>query len=164
MILPATQGGNSAAASMEGSSPHIRVKMKEVGITFPRYESAGAAGMDLKAWVSQDLTIAPMGRAKIPTGLFVEIPPGYEAQVRPRSGLAARWGVTVLNAPGTVDSDFRGELEVILINFGEEPFIVRNGDRIAQMVISPVARAVMSGADTLSTTERGTKGFGSTGV
>ena len=149
---------------MAGHSPHIRVKVKEEGIPFPRYESSGAAGMDIRAWLDQDVTIAPMGRSKIPTGLFVEIPSGYEAQIRPRSGLAARWGVTVLNAPGTVDSDFRGELEVILVNFGEEPFTVRKGDRIAQMVISPVARAVLSGTDTLSETERGTKGFGSTGV
>jgi dUTP pyrophosphatase len=110
------------------------------------------------------VVIPPLGRARIPTGLALEIPPGYEAQIRPRSGLAARNGVTVLNAPGTVDSDYRGELGVILINLGEEPFTARDGDRIAQIVIAPVVRARMVEAASLSETERGEGGFGSTGV
>ena len=133
-------------------------------VALPQYETPGAAGMDLRAFIDREINIAPLERVKIPTGLFMEIPVGYEAQVRPRSGLAARSGVTVLNAPGTIDSDYRGELELILINFGDEPFTVKNGDRIAQMIISPVIRAAISEADTLSETERGTGGFGSTGI
>ena len=148
----------------EAKASVLLVKKMEAGVQLPRYESPGAAGMDLKAFTGADMTIPPMGRAKIPTGLFVEIKQGYEAQVRPRSGLAIRHGVTVLNAPGTIDSDYRGELEVILINLGAEPFTVKNGDRIAQMVISPVARAEVSEAELLSETERGTGGFGSTGI
>jgi len=148
----------------EAKAPVLLVKKKEAGAQLPRYESPGASGMDLKAFTGAGITIPPMGRAKIPTGLFVEIKQGYEAQVRPRSGLAIRHGVTVLNAPGTIDSDYRGELEVILINLGAEPFTVKNGDRIAQMVIAPVARAEVSEAELLSETERGTGGFGSTGI
>ena len=140
------------------------MRKKEVRVSLPQYESSGAAGMDLRAFIDREITIAPLGRAKIPTGLFVEIPQGCEAQVRPRSGLAARSGVTVLNAPGTIDSDYRGEVEVILINLGAEPFTVKNGDRIAQMVIAPVLRAAVEETDALSETERGTGGFGSTGV
>jgi dUTP pyrophosphatase len=120
--------------------------------------------MDLRAFIGGDIVIPPLGRAKIPTGLFMEIPSGYEGQVRPRSGLALRSGVTVLNSPGTIDSDYRGELEVILINLGAEPFTVKNGDRIAQMVISPVLRADIAEAETLSETKRGGGGFGSTGI
>jgi dUTP pyrophosphatase len=120
--------------------------------------------MDLRAFTGEDIVILPGGRAKIPTGLFMEIPPGYEGQVRPRSGLALRSGVTVLNSPGTIDSDYRGELEVILINFGGESFRVKNGDRIAQMVISPVYRIEIAEAGTLSETQRGAGGFGSTGI
>jgi len=120
--------------------------------------------MDIRAFINGDLIIPPLGRAKIPTGLFLEIEKGYEGQVRPRSGLAALQGVTVLNSPGTIDSDYRGELEVILINLGDKPFTVKNSDRIAQMVISPVIRAAVKEAETLSETERGTGGFGSTGM
>ena len=142
----------------------IRIKKKEERVRLPGYESSGAAGMDIRAFLNSDLTINPMKRVKIPTGIFLEIPDGFEAQIRPRSGLADKWGVTVLNAPGTVDSDFRGELEVILINLGEESFTVKDGDRIAQMVISPLVRASLSETGLLSDTERGTGGFGSTGV
>ena len=130
----------------------------------PRYESSGAAGMDIRAFMDQDLVIAPLGRARIPTGLFLEIPRGYEAQVRPRSGLAIHSGITVLNTPGTIDSDYRGELGVILINLGTEPFTVKNGDRIAQMIISPVIRVTISETECLSETDRGAGGFGSTGI
>jgi dUTP pyrophosphatase len=148
----------------EGEAPvFVKVKKKDGRIELPRYESSGAAGMDLKAFIDADVTIPPLGRAKIPTGLFIEAPPGYEAQVRPRSGLAVRHGVTILNAPGTVDSDYRGELEVILVNLGAEPFTLKNGDRIAQMVISPVTHASLCETDSLSETERGSGGFGSTG-
>ena len=149
---------------MGESPPLLRLRKKEAGIPLPRYESSGAAGMDIRAFIEAEITIPPMGRAKIPTGLFVEIPQGYEAQIRPRSGLAARQGVTVLNAPGTIDSDYRGEVEVLLVNLGDEPFTVKNGDRIAQMVISPVSRANFSEVKSLSETDRGNGGFGSTGI
>ena len=149
---------------MADESVPIRVRKKGELVPLPRYESSGASGMDIKAFIDQELIIAPMGRAKIPTGLFIEIPAGYEAQIRPRSGLAYKRGITVLNSPGTIDSDYRGELEVILINLSNEAFTVNNGDRIAQMVISPVTRVLVSEAETLSKTERGAGGFGSTGI
>ena len=120
--------------------------------------------MDLRAHLEEDLIIPPLGRARVPTGLFLEVPPGYEAQVRPRSGLAARHGVTVLNSPGTIDSDYRGEVEVILINLGEEAFRVKAGDRIAQMLLMPVYRPRLVQRDELSETQRGSGGFGSTGT
>ena len=142
----------------------LRVRKKEESIPLPRYESSGAAGMDVRAFLGAEIGIPPMGRAKIPTGLFLEIPEGYEAQIRPRSGLADKKGISVLNAPGTIDSDYRGELEVILINLGDESFTVKNGDRIAQMVISPLVRVSVMEAELLSQTERGTGGFGSTGA
>jgi len=154
----------SMACEREGEAPvFVKVKKKDGRLELPRYETSGAAGMDLKAFIDADVTIPPLGRAKIPTGLFIEVPAGYEAQVRPRSGLAARHGVTILNAPGTVDSDYRGELEVILVNLGAEPFTLKNGDRIAQMVISPVIRVSLCETDSLSETGRGSGGFGSTG-
>jgi len=142
----------------------LRVRKKDPRAALPQYESSGAAGMDLRAFLETEVTIPPLGRERIPTGLFVEIPCGFEAQIRPRSGLAARQGISVLNSPGTIDSDFRGELEVILINLGADPFTVKNNDRIAQMVISPVIRVAVSEAQALSETERGTGGFGSTGI
>ena len=149
---------------MSQETPVIRLRKKEAGVTLPRYESSGAAGMDLRAFLDSEITIPPLGRARISTGLFMEIPQGYEAQIRPRSGLASRHGVTVLNAPGTIDSDYRGELEVILVNLGAESFTVKSGDRIAQMVISPLIRPAVTEADILSETERGSGGFGSTGI
>ena len=149
---------------IQEGGPVIRVKKREEQAALPGYESPGAAGMDLRAFIEKEISLGPLERAKIPTGLFMEIPPGFEAQVRPRSGLAAKYGVTVLNSPGTIDSDYRGEIEVILINFGKEPFTIRNGDRIAQMVISPVFRAILSDAENLSETQRGAGGFGSTGT
>jgi len=145
-------------------APVLRVKKKDPSIPLPQYESRNAAGMDLRAFLGSEVTIPPEGRARIPTGLFMEIPEGYEAQVRPRSGLADKKGITILNAPGTIDSDYRGEVEVILINLGPESFTVKNGERIAQMVVSPVTRALVAEADSLSETGRGTGGFGSTGV
>jgi len=132
-------------------------------LPLPAYETAQAAGMDLPAAVDEALTIAPGHRALVPTGLAIALPPGFEAQIRPRSGLAARDGVTVLNTPGTVDADYRGEVKVILINLGDAPFTVTRGMRIAQMVIAPVVQAAVSEADTLPDTPRGTGGFGSTG-
>lgn len=129
----------------------------------PSYESPGAAGLDLAAAIEAPLTLPPGGRAKVPTGYAVELPEGYEGQVRPRSGLAARHGVTLVNSPGTVDHDFRGEVHVLLVNLGDAPYTLSRGDRIAQMVIAPVVQARVELAEALSETARGENGFGSTG-
>lgn len=136
------------------------------GLPLPAYETALAAGMDLRAAVADDapVTLAPMARAMVPTGLSFAVPPGFEAQVRPRSGLAAKAGITCLNTPGTIDADYRGEVKVILINLGEHDFTIRRGDRIAQLVIAPVVQAGWSSVDTLEETARGAGGFGSTGA
>jgi dUTP pyrophosphatase len=135
------------------------------GLPLPSYQSAHAAGLDLVAAVPDQspLVLAPGQHALVPTGLCIALPPGYEAQVRPRSGLAAKYGITVLNAPGTVDADYRGEISVILINHGSAPFEVRRGERIAQMVIAAVARAELVPVAALPATKRGSGGFGSTG-
>ena len=130
----------------------------------PSYETIASAGMDLRANLMQPVVIEPMERALIPTGLFMELPIGYEAQVRPRSGLALKKGITCLNSPGTIDADYRGEVGVILANLSKETFVVENGERIAQMVIAKHERAEWVEAEELSTTERGAGGFGSTGV
>ena len=143
----------------------IEVKLvAQEGAVVPSYKTAGAAGADVCAFLSEPVTIAPGSFAMIPTGLFFEIPQGYEIQVRPRSGLAAKNGITVLNTPGTIDSDYRGELKIILINLGSSAFVVNNGERIAQIIVSPVTVADFKITDSLSDTERGEKGFGSTGV
>lgn len=143
---------------------NIKYNSKE-GAIVPEYKTAGAAGADLCAYLpSQNVTLSPGKSALIPTGLLFEIPDGYEVQVRPRSGLAAKNGVTVLNTPGTIDSDYRGEVKVILINLGEEEFTINDGDRIAQMVIAPVTTAEFTFAENLSETDRGAGGMGSTGV
>ncbi|MEZ5789168.1 MAG: dUTP diphosphatase [Xanthobacteraceae bacterium] len=135
-------------------------------LPLPAYQSTGAAGLDLLAAVpaGEPVVIPPGGRATIPTGFALALPEGTEAQVRPRSGLAARHGVTVLNSPGTIDSDYRGEVLVILVNFGEAPFTVERGARIAQLVVAPVLRIMLSDAAALETTSRGGAGLGSTGV
>jgi dUTP pyrophosphatase len=130
----------------------------------PNYETGSSAGMDLRANLTESITLQPLGRAIIPTGLFIELPVGIEAQVRPRSGLAAKKGVTVLNAPGTIDADYRGEVGVILVNLSNEPFTIENGERIAQMVIAKHERAEWNLVNSLSETARGDGGFGSTGV
>ncbi len=129
----------------------------------PAYQTEGASGMDLRADIEMELSIPPMGRALIPTGIAVALPPGIEGQVRPRSGLAARHGVTCLNTPGTIDADYRGEIRVILVNLGDAPFPVRRGDRIAQIVFAPVVRAALRVVDDLDATRRGEGGFGHTG-
>lgn len=136
------------------------------GLPLPRYETAGAAGMDLLAAIPETpvFTISVGKRALIQTGLCIEIPAGFEAQVRPRSGLALKHGVTVLNAPGTIDADYRGEVSVLLVNQGDEPFIVTRGMRIAQLVVAPVAQAVLEERTSLAETGRGAGGYGSTGV
>ena len=135
------------------------------GLDLPAYETLGAAGMDVRAAIPQGetLTLAPGQRDMVPTGLSVAIPQGYEIQMRPRSGLAAKHGITCLNSPGTIDSDYRGELKVILINHGTEPFIIERGERIGQMVLAPVTRIVWQAVDNLDETVRGSGGFGSTG-
>jgi dUTP pyrophosphatase len=135
------------------------------GLALPAYQSAHAAGLDLLAAVPEDapLVLAPGKHALVPTGLTIALPSGYEAQVRPRSGLAAKHGVTVLNSPGTIDADYRGEIGVLLINHGDAPFPIRRGERVAQMVIAAVVRAELVPATALSTTDRGSGGFGSTG-
>jgi dUTP pyrophosphatase len=136
------------------------------GLPLPAYESAGAAGLDLRAALEEGgaLVMAPGERMAVPTGLALQLPAGFEAQVRPRSGLALRHGITLLNAPGTVDSDYRGEVTAILINLGQEPFTIRRGDRIAQLVIAPVTQASLVETTILDETARGAGGFGSTGV
>ncbi|WP_299064385.1 dUTP diphosphatase [uncultured Polaribacter sp.] len=130
----------------------------------PNYETNGAAGMDLKANIEEAIILKPLERAIIKTGLFIALPIGFEAQVRPRSGLAAKKGITVLNSPGTVDADYRGEIGVILVNLSNEDFVVNDGERIAQLVIAKHERVVWQEVDALSETERGSGGFGSTGV
>jgi dUTP pyrophosphatase len=130
----------------------------------PNYETIASAGMDLRANLSESRVLKPLERSIVGTGLFIELPIGYEAQVRPRSGLAAKKGITVLNAPGTVDADYRGEIGVILINLSSEDFIIQNGERIAQLVIAKHERAEWVDADELSETSRGEGGFGSTGT
>jgi dUTP pyrophosphatase len=133
------------------------------GLPLPAYMTAGAVGADVVAALAEELVLAPGARALVPTGLALEVPPGYEVQVRPRSGLAHRHGVTLLNTPGTIDSDYRGPLGVILINLGSEPFVVRRGERIAQLVVAPVVQAAFREVDLLAVSERGQGGFGSTG-
>ena len=134
------------------------------GALLPEYQTPGSAGADLHAYLAEPVTLKPMERRLIPTGLFVELPAGYELQVRPRSGLALKHGVTVLNTPGTVDSDYRGELCVLLINFGSEPFTVQNGDRIAKAVVAQAVQVSFVQTDALSETGRGVNGYGSTGI
>jgi dUTP pyrophosphatase len=135
------------------------------GLPLPAYQTAGAAGLDLVAAIdpAEPWTLQPGERTAVPTGLTLELPQGTEAQVRPRSGLAWKYGITVLNSPGTVDSDYRGEVQVILVNLGRDPFVIRRGDRIAQLVIAPVSQATLMPVDILASTGRGVGGFGSTG-
>ncbi|NQV21025.1 MAG: dUTP diphosphatase [Rhodospirillales bacterium] len=133
-------------------------------LPLPEYETSGSAGMDLAAAIDGELILAPGGRAMVPTALGIVLPPGTEAQIRPRSGLAARNGITVLNSPGTVDSDYRDEIKVILINHGEEAFRITRGMRIAQLVVAPVSRAEWRPVTALQVSDRGDGGFGSTGV
>jgi dUTP pyrophosphatase len=147
----------------------VKIEMRQLphgeGLALPAYQSALAAGLDLLAAVAEDapIVLASGKYTLVPTGLSIALPPGYEAQVRPRSGLAVKHGVTVLNAPGTVDADYRGEIGVPLINHGDVPFTIRRGERIAQLVIAPVVQAELVPVTTLSSTERGSGGFGSTG-
>ena len=142
----------------------MKVRINSLSGIYPSYETEGSAGMDIRAYLDQPVIIKPGERKMIPTGLFMEFEPGYEVQIRARSGLAAKHGIGLVNGVGTIDSDYRGEILVALINLGQDAFAVENGDRIAQMVISPIVQAEIDPADELSDTVRGTGGFGSTGV
>lgn len=148
----------------EGCAIRVRLLREGSADVLPAYQTEGASGMDLRADIEGEVVIPPMGRALVPTGISVALPAGVEAQVRPRSGLAIRHGVTCLNSPGTVDADYRGEIRVILLNLGSEPFLVRRGDRVAQLVFSPVLRASWEVVTELDPTRRGEGGFGHTGV
>lgn len=132
-------------------------------VPLPAYATEGSAGMDVRAAVDTPMTVAPGQTVLVPTGFAMAVPPGFEAQVRPRSGLAIKHGIGVLNAPGTIDSDYRGEVRIILTNFGKEPFVIQRGERIAQMVIAPFVRATWEEKDALEDTQRGAGGFGHTG-
>jgi dUTP pyrophosphatase len=143
----------------------LKIKIRtENGAPLPEYETGGSAGMDLKAFIGESVTIAPGSRCVIPTGIYIELPDGYEAQIRARSGLAAKRGITMVNGVGTIDSDYRGEIKVALINLGGEAFKIENGDRIAQMIIARYEKAVWNKVDDLTDTKRGGGGFGHTGV
>lgn len=146
-------------------NPPLVVRVRVAGQQpLPEYATEHSAGLDLRADLPQPLTLGPGERVLVPTGLFVEVPPGYEGQVRPRSGLALKRGLTVLNAPGTIDADYRGELGVLLVNLSRDVQTIEPGDRIAQLIISPVTRAVLVAVEQLGDTARGPGGFGSTGV
>ncbi len=129
----------------------------------PSYETLFSAGMDIRAFLEEDIALNPLERTMVPTGIYIELPAGYEAQVRPRSGLAIKKGISVLNAPGTIDADYRGEIKVILVNLSNEPFVIKNGERIAQMIIASHEKADWQEVDVLQDTERGAGGFGHTG-
>jgi dUTP pyrophosphatase len=167
MTPPPAAPSLSASPSLSGA---ITVRLVLVGdalgddpLPLPRYETAHAAGMDLRAAIRTSLTLAPGKRALVPTGIAIALPVGFEGQVRPRSGLALRHGVTVLNAPGTIDADFRGELAVLLINHGDETFVIQRGERIAQLVVAHVHQASWEVVSELDETSRGAGGYGSTG-
>jgi len=142
----------------------MKVKIYSRSGLYPSYETAGAAGMDIRAWLEEPVILQPGERALIPTGLYMEFDAGYEVQLRARSGLAVKHGIGLVNGVGTIDSDYRGEIKVALINLGQEAFAINNGERIAQMVISPIVQAEIEPAEMLTETKRGSGGFGSTGV
>ena len=142
----------------------IQIKKLSDSVLIPKYETTGSSGMDIAAHIPNNIIIDPGEKALISTGLSIAIPKGYEVQISPRSGLAAKKNITVLNTPGTIDADYRGEIKVILINLGKEKFIIKNGERIAQMVVCPVVQAYLEEVNELTNTDRGSGGFGSTGT
>tara|TARA_B100000795_G_scaffold158894_1_gene119400 strand:- start:1429 stop:1869 length:441 start_codon:yes stop_codon:yes gene_type:complete len=142
----------------------IQIKKLSDTVLIPKYETIGSSGMDIAAHIEKDIIINPGKKALVPTGFSVAIPSGYEIQIRPRSGLAAKKSITVLNTPGTIDADYRGEVKVILINLGQDKFIIKNGERIAQMVVCPIIQVYLEEVKELSETGRGSDGFGSTGT
>jgi dUTP pyrophosphatase len=163
-----TKSENRIAPGQSGPpDPAVRLGVRRLehaaDLPLPAPASAGSAGCDLRAAVASETVLAPGARLLVPTGLVLEIPAGWEGQVRPRSGLALRHGITLLNSPGTIDSDYRGEVGVILVNLGSEPFVLRRGERIAQLVVAPVAQVVWDERTELAASERGSGGFGSTG-
>ncbi len=160
-----SQGELPVYDPLMNDAPTIRIQRlpHSAGLELPSYASVGAAGADLRAAVDSEMVIAPGGRTAVPTGLILEIPLGWEGQVRPRSGLAIRHGLTVVNAPGTIDSDYRGELKVLLINLGAEDVTISRGDRIAQLLVTPAPQAEFAEVEALDATDRGAGGFGSTG-
>ena len=153
---------------MSDSPDHVTIRVKRLAgnqdIALPSYETEGASGLDLRAAVNGELTLHPGEIRLVPTGLAISLPRGYEAQIRPRSGLALKHGVGMVNSPGTIDSDYRGEVGLVLINWGSAPFVIKRGDRIAQMIVTRVSRAEVLEADGLEPTERGEGGFGHSGV
>jgi len=166
LIRPALLKQKAINAGIKSGLNEVLVKVVKNAprAALPQYESEGAAGMDLRAFLDADVCVPPLGRVKIPTGLKIEIPHGYEGQIRPRSGLAIKKGLTMLNSPGTIDSDYRGDLDIILINLGRDDIIIKDGERIAQLVIAPVCRANLAEVVNLGKTARGGGGFGSTGA
>lgn len=164
MAIGAPAAEADTAIMVDGATEHVTVNVTGHQEHLPLYATSRAAGADLRARLEAPLVLEPGGRRLVDTGIRMEIPSGYEGQVRPRSGLAVHTGVTVLNAPGTIDSDYRGEIRVPLINLGEEPFTIEPGMRIAQLVISPVIRATFVSVESLSGSDRGSGGFGSTGT
>ena len=142
----------------------IQIKRLSSSVSIPKYETPGSSGMDIAAHITNNIIINPGQKALVSTGFSIAIPRGHEVQIRPRSGLAIKKNITVLNTPGTIDADYRGEIKIILINLGKEEFIIENGDRIAQMVVCPVVQASLKEVKELSDTERGSGGFGSTGI
>ena len=142
----------------------MKIRIRSLSGQYPSFETEGSAGMDIRAYTEEPITIEPWKRALVPTGLFMEIEPGYEVQIRARSGLAVKHGIGLVNGVGTIDSDYRGEVKVALINMNDEAFTINNGDRIAQMVVAKLEKVEIEPSDTLSDTERGSGGFGHTGV
>tara|TARA_B100000767_G_C19692769_1_gene504778 strand:+ start:672 stop:1112 length:441 start_codon:yes stop_codon:yes gene_type:complete len=142
----------------------IQIKKLFDKVLTPKYETSGSSGMDIAAYLKQDISVSPGDKAMVPTGFSLSIPQGYEVQIRPRSGLAAKKGITILNTPGTIDSDYRGEIKIILINLSKDMFVIKNGERIAQMVVCPVEQVSLEEVEELSDTDRGKDGFGSTGT
>jgi dUTP pyrophosphatase len=151
---------------MVEARPNVAVQRLAHGadLPLPAYATAQSAGLDLMAAITGEVTLAPASRQLIPTGLAIALPAGFEAQVRPRSGLALKHGITVLNSPGTIDADYRGEVQVLLINHGDAPFVIKRGDRIAQMIVAPVTQIAWAVVEQLNDTERGAGGYGSTGI
>ena len=168
--MPLPHFRNSKSAMINDNEPVTYVKIvNKSHFDLPKYETRGSVGMDLRAYLSdpnpdQEITLQPMERKMIPTGIYIELPFGYEAQVRPRSGLALKHGITVLNTPGTIDSDYSGNVGVILINLSDTPFVIKDGERICQMVVAKHEDVMWDSVDTLEKTERGEGGFGHTGV
>lgn len=142
----------------------MKIRIRSLSGDYPKYETEGSAGMDIRAWLDEPVTIMPWKRFLVPTGLFMEIEPGYEVQIRARSGLAVKHGIGLVNGIGTIDSDYRGEVKVALVNMSDEPFTISSGDRIAQMVVSKLPDVTVEPADELNETDRGSGGFGHTGI